>query len=72
MQVAMLFRNHNDLLEEFTYFLPDSTPPQQQTAPTRKIGQRGARFVRAGWLAEASQTLNSKQQQSRLQSPQCS
>ena len=68
----MLFRNHNDLLEEFTYFLPDSTPPQQQTAPTRKIGQRGARFVRAGWLAEASQTLNSKQQQSRLQSPQCS
>ncbi len=28
-QVALLFRAHRDLLEEFTYFLPDSSPPQQ-------------------------------------------
>ena len=25
MQVAVLFRSHQDLLEEFTYFLPDGT-----------------------------------------------
>lgn len=28
MQVAVLFRNHSDLLTEFTYFLPDNSPPQ--------------------------------------------
>lgn len=27
VQVAVLFRSHNDLLGEFTYFLPDNTPP---------------------------------------------
>ena len=26
-EVAQLFKTHNDLLEEFTYFLPDSTTP---------------------------------------------
>ncbi|PRW32936.1 SIN3 component of histone deacetylase complex isoform C [Chlorella sorokiniana] len=26
-EVALLFRNHDDLLREFTYFLPDNTPP---------------------------------------------
>ena len=31
-QVALLFRNQRDLLEEFTYFLPDSTAPQQVLA----------------------------------------
>ena len=29
LQVAVLFRNHQDLLDEFTYFLPDNTPPAQ-------------------------------------------
>lgn len=24
----MLFRSHNDLLTQFTYFLPDNSPPQ--------------------------------------------
>lgn len=28
LQVAVLFRNHNDLLTQFTYFLPDNSPPQ--------------------------------------------
>ena len=28
MQVALLFRSHDDLLQEFTYFLPDSSVPQ--------------------------------------------
>jgi histone deacetylase complex regulatory component SIN3 len=28
MQVAVLFRAHADLLTEFTYFLPDNSPPQ--------------------------------------------
>ena len=27
-QVAVLFRSHNDLLTQFTYFLPDNSPPQ--------------------------------------------
>ena len=26
-EVALLFRNHRDLLDEFTYFLPDASPP---------------------------------------------
>ena len=29
VQVAILFRTHSDLLQEFTYFLPDSTNPAQ-------------------------------------------
>ena len=29
VQVAMLFRSHKDLLEEFTYFLPDAQAPAQ-------------------------------------------
>lgn len=29
-EVALLFRNHNDLLAEFTYFLPDNNPPAAQ------------------------------------------
>ena len=28
-QVAILFRTHSDLLQEFTYFLPDSNNPAQ-------------------------------------------
>lgn len=28
VQVAVLFRNHKDLLQEFSYFLPDSSQPQ--------------------------------------------
>jgi histone deacetylase complex regulatory component SIN3 len=31
-QVALLFRNHRDLLEEFTYFLPDAQAPAQVRA----------------------------------------
>jgi len=31
MQVALLFRSHDDLLQEFTYFLPDSSVPQVST-----------------------------------------
>ncbi len=27
VQVAVLFRNHSDLLTEFTFFLPDNSPP---------------------------------------------
>lgn len=32
-QVALLFRNHKDLLEEFTYFLPDAQAPAQVCLP---------------------------------------
>ncbi|GAB4820057.1 hypothetical protein N2152v2_007103 [Parachlorella kessleri] len=31
-EVALLFRNHDDLLREFTYFLPDNTPPAAKGA----------------------------------------
>ena len=32
-EVASLFENHGDLLEEFTYFLPGSTGPSITSAP---------------------------------------
>ena len=31
-EVAQLFKHHTDLLEEFTHFLPDSSPPQARSA----------------------------------------
>ena len=37
--MALLFRNHDDLLREFTYFLPDNTPP---------LGGGGGRGGRGG------------------------
>ncbi len=33
MKVALLFRQHHDLLEEFTYFLPDAQAPAQVLPP---------------------------------------
>eukprot|EP00879_Flechtneria_rotunda_P010154 GHRR01010615.1.p1 GENE.GHRR01010615.1~~GHRR01010615.1.p1 ORF type:complete len:776 (+),score=281.26 GHRR01010615.1:210-2537(+) len=41
-EVAVLFRNHNDLLTEFTYFLPDNSPPQGGHPGFRNLpGARG-------------------------------
>lgn len=37
VQVAMLFRSHKDLLEEFTYFLPDAQAPAQVWTPLLDI-----------------------------------
>ena len=40
-EVALLFRNHEDLLNEFSYFLPDAAPAQQRrslAAPRRAGG----------------------------------
>ncbi|KAI8469341.1 MAG: hypothetical protein J3K34DRAFT_522233 [Monoraphidium minutum] len=37
-EVAVLFRNHRDLLEEFSYFLPDNSPAQ---APARQPARGG-------------------------------
>jgi histone deacetylase complex regulatory component SIN3 len=45
--VAHLFKNHNDLLEEFTYFLPDATPPALQSGPVRKITARARQYAAA-------------------------
>jgi paired amphipathic helix protein Sin3a len=39
-EVALLFRSHADLLNEFTYFLPDNSPPA--AAPRRGGGGGGA------------------------------
>ena len=33
----MLFRSHKDLLEEFTYFLPDAQAPAQASHPLHAI-----------------------------------
>lgn len=41
-EVAQLFKSHNDLLEQFTYFLPDSTQQAGQGATGRGKGGRGA------------------------------
>lgn len=44
-EVALLFRNHEDLLNEFSYFLPDAAPAQQRrqtSAPRRAGGAYGA------------------------------
>lgn len=41
-EVAQLFKSHNDLLEQFTYFLPDSTQQAGQGATGRGRGGRGA------------------------------
>eukprot|EP00898_Chlorokybus_atmophyticus_P000738 jgi/Chlat1/1665/Chrsp127S08674 len=37
-EVATLFADHADLLEEFTYFLPDSTPPATQPKDLVVVG----------------------------------
>jgi histone deacetylase complex regulatory component SIN3 len=37
VQVAVLFKNHNDLLTQFTYFLPDNSPPQVSQAEQQHI-----------------------------------
>ena len=34
-EVALLFRNHEDLLNEFSYFLPDAAPAQQRRPRAR-------------------------------------
>eukprot|EP00890_Picochlorum_soloecismus_P005730 jgi/Picsp_1/6158/NSC_03512-R1_sin3 histone deacetylase complex len=44
-EVALLFRNHEDLLNEFSYFLPDAAPAQVRRpaqAPRRAGGAYGA------------------------------
>ena len=41
-EVAQLFKSHNDLLEQFTYFLPDSTQQAGQGTGGRGRGGRGA------------------------------
>ena len=37
LQVAMLFRSHKDLLEEFTYFLPDAQAPAQASYQLQEL-----------------------------------
>ena len=62
-QVALLFRNHDDLLREFTYFLPDNTPPlgggrggrggMPKKAPGYKAGRKAPPPLRKGAPAAA-------------------
>ncbi|KAI8473859.1 MAG: hypothetical protein J3K34DRAFT_391529 [Monoraphidium minutum] len=44
-EVAVLFRAHKDLLQEFSYFLPDNSAPQQ---PPPRPGWAGGRGGRGG------------------------
>jgi histone deacetylase complex regulatory component SIN3 len=37
LQVAYLFREHDDLLEEFTYFLPDSQAPHRAAMERQRL-----------------------------------
>jgi histone deacetylase complex regulatory component SIN3 len=37
LQVAFLFRDHDDLLEEFTYFLPDSQAPHRAAMERQRL-----------------------------------
>ena len=37
LQVAVLFCSHQDLLDEFTYFLPDNTQPLPGQPPRRLV-----------------------------------
>lgn len=37
LQVAYLFRDHDDLLEEFTYFLPDSQAPHRAAMERQRL-----------------------------------
>eukprot|EP00878_Enallax_costatus_P007439 GHUV01007791.1.p1 GENE.GHUV01007791.1~~GHUV01007791.1.p1 ORF type:complete len:1062 (+),score=409.26 GHUV01007791.1:105-3290(+) len=46
-EVAVLFRSHSDLLTEFTYFLPDNSPPQGGHPLFRNLP--GARQNMAGY-----------------------
>ena len=55
-EVAQLFKSHNDLLEEFTYFLPDSTQP----AAGKKGRGRGAMRGRKGAPVETPEEAEAR------------
>ena len=52
-EVALLFRSHDDLLREFTYFLPDNTPPVVRGERGRLAGWPGGAAGRLGEEAAA-------------------
>jgi histone deacetylase complex regulatory component SIN3 len=54
LQVAVLFRQHADLLTEFTYFLPDNSPPQVHTAA---VGPALAAAAAAAQLATVAAAM---------------
>ena len=66
-EVASLFKSHNDLLEEFTYFLPDFSTPAagKKTATIKSLrgksalnpGQHGGSLKRKGKVRRASAHL---------------
>jgi paired amphipathic helix protein Sin3a len=56
-QVAMLFVNHKDLLEEFQHFLPDTSVTPQTAAPSR--GGLVKREDRSSIMPPASRTHHS-------------
>lgn len=55
-EVALLFRTHNDLLAEFTYFLPDNSPPAAQPRRTAVAAQRRPAGAMAGAYGAAAKT----------------
>ena len=59
VQVSVLFQSHNDLLDEFTYFLPESGPAAMQhrerknAAAAKRGGPLRGRFVNKTALQES-------------------
>mmetsp|Transcript_24647 Transcript_24647/g.84291 ORF Transcript_24647/g.84291 Transcript_24647/m.84291 type:complete len:426 (+) Transcript_24647:232-1509(+) len=52
-EVALLFDSHDDLLREFTYFLPDNTQPQRVPGQPKKAGgARGVGAAKPGWRSD--------------------
>lgn len=54
LQVAVLFKNHNDLLTQFTYFLPDNSPPQVMRQ-LQQLGVSAAAPALTGLLEQLQQ-----------------
>ena len=47
LQVASLFAQHDDLLEEFTFFLPDSKAPHRAALERQRLERQQAQFAAA-------------------------
>ena len=54
-EVAQLFRHHQDLLDEFTHFLPDSAPPPVRAPANAATASRPADASRPrGFVARST------------------
>ena len=47
-QVSVLFQTHDDLLQEFTYFLPESQHVAKEAQRKKEVPNRGRGLARGG------------------------